>query len=106
MKSNSLFLLPQFEPVAGVKFCPKNKPNGYCRAGWHMGGAKMKTDFSLFIGVANAFIFEAIVLIAIVVVWYGAERIVVSAYAEQPEYTNHTMSMDPAVPLYAAALTN
>ena len=66
----------------------------------------MKTDFSLFIGVANAFIFEAIVCIAILVVWYGAERIVVSAYAEQPGYTNHTTSTAPAVPLYAAALAN
>ena len=106
MKSNSLFLLPQFEPVAGVKFCPKNKPNGYCRAGWHMGGAKMKTDFSLFIGVANAFIFEAIVFIAILVVWYGAERVAESAYAEQPGYTNNTTSTAPAAPLYAAALAN
>ena len=65
----------------------------------------MKTDFSLFIGVANAFVFEAIVFIAILVVWYGAEG-AMGAYTERPGYANHTTSMAPAVPLYAAALAN
>ena len=69
-------------------------------------GGEMKTDFSLFIGVANAFVFEAIVFIAILVVWYGAERVAMSTYTERPGYANHTTSMAPAVPLYAAALAN
>ena len=71
-----------------------------------MGGCEMKADFSLFIGVANAFIFEAIVFIAILVVWYGVERVSMSADAERPGYTNHTMSMTPAVPHYVTALAS
>ena len=71
-----------------------------------MGGCEMKADFSLFIGVANAFIFEAIVFIAILVVWYAVERVAMSSYTERPAYTNHTMSMTPAGPLYVAALAS
>ena len=41
----------------------------------------MNTDFSLLIGVANAFVFQAIVFIAIFVVWYGAESLYSAALA-------------------------
>ena len=47
-----------------------------------IGGVReMKTDFSLLIGVANAFVFQAIVFIAIFVVWYGAESLYAAALA-------------------------
>jgi hypothetical protein len=35
------------------------------------GGCEIKTDFSLFIGVANALIFEALCVLAIIIVWYA-----------------------------------
>ena len=44
-------------------------------------GCEINTDFSLLIGVANAFVFEAIVCIAILVVWYGAESLYAAALA-------------------------
>jgi hypothetical protein len=44
-------------------------------------GREMKTDFSLLIGVANAFVFQAIVFIAIFVVWYGTESLYAAALA-------------------------
>jgi hypothetical protein len=44
-------------------------------------GREMKTDFSFLIGVANAFVFQAIVFIAILVVWYGAESLYAAALA-------------------------
>jgi len=43
--------------------------------------SEMKTDFSLLIGVANAFVFQALVLIAIFVAWYGAESLYAAALA-------------------------
>ena len=43
--------------------------------------SEMKTDFSLLIGVANALAFQAIVFIAIFVVWYGAESLYAAALA-------------------------
>ena len=36
------------------------------------GGCEIKTDFSLLIGVVNALVFEALCLLAIVIVWYAA----------------------------------
>jgi hypothetical protein len=45
------------------------------------GRSEMKTDFSLLIGVANLFVFQAIVFIAILVVWYGAESLYSAALA-------------------------
>ena len=70
------------------------------------GACEINNDFSVFIGVANAFAVEAIVFIAILVVWYGVERVAMSADAERPGYTNHTMSMTPAVPHYVTALAS
>ena len=70
------------------------------------GACEINNDFSVFIGVANAFAFELIVFIAILVVWYGVERVSMSADAERPGYTNHTMSMTPAVPHYVTALAS
>ena len=39
----------------------------------------LKTNFFCFVGVANALAFEAIVFIAILVVWYGAESLYTAA---------------------------
>jgi hypothetical protein len=66
----------------------------------------MNNDLSVFIGVANAFAVEAIVFIAILVVWYAVERVAMSSYTERPGYTNHTMSMTPAGPLWVAPLAS
>jgi hypothetical protein len=41
------------------------------------GGYEINSDFSVFIGVANAFAFETIVFIAILVIWYGVERVAI-----------------------------
>jgi hypothetical protein len=45
------------------------------------GGCEINNDFSLFIGVANAFSFETIVFIAMFVVWYGAESLYTATLA-------------------------
>ena len=45
------------------------------------GGCEIINDFSVFVGVANAFAFEAIVVIAIAVVGYSAESLYAAAFA-------------------------
>jgi len=44
-------------------------------------GCEINNDFSVFIGVANAFAFEAIVVIAILVVGYSAQSLYAAALA-------------------------
>jgi len=45
------------------------------------GRSEMNTDFSLLIGVANLFVFQSIMFIAIFFVWYGAESLYSAALA-------------------------
>ena len=49
----------------------------------NIGGGRyeINNDFSVFIGVANAFAFEIIVFIAMFVAWYGAESHYAAALA-------------------------